>query len=85
MCHATILVAILAFPALASATAQVPVRPGERVRVTVRKWSRSGVEWSQSHVGTLVVWKADSLVMENKGDTLALPYGGLRYASLLCP
>ncbi len=34
MRHATILVAILAFVPLTSATAQVPVRPGARVRLT---------------------------------------------------
>ncbi len=62
MRHATLLVAILAFTPLASATAQV--RPGERVRVT-HLWEKS--------VGTFLAWKADSLVMESNRDTLAVP------------
>ncbi len=68
MRRATILVAILAFVPLASATAQVRVRPGERVRVTYPP---------RQSVGTFLAWKADSLVMESHGDTLALPPGSV--------
>ena len=76
MRHATILVAILAFVPLTSAPAQVrqpPVERGARVRVTVPRRSPSGVERSQRYVGTLVLWTADTLVVDNNGDTLAVP------------
>ncbi len=67
MRRATILVAILAFTPLANATAQVrqpPVQRGARVRITVP---------SHRYMGTLVVWTADWLVVENQGDTLGVP------------
>jgi hypothetical protein len=66
MRHATILVAILAFTPLASATAQVSIRPGERVRVT-HLWGKS--------VGTFLAWKSDTLVFQSNGDTLSVPAG----------
>ncbi len=78
MRHATILVAILAFVPLASATAQVPVRPGARVRVTGPPICPPtyilcvGGPRLQS-VGTFVTWEADSLIMESNGNVLALP------------
>ncbi len=56
MRHATILVAILAFVPLIDATAQVPVKVGERVRF----WT------TQSRIatyGTLTRWEADSLAI----------------------
>ncbi len=83
MRHATILVAILAFVPLASATAQVqqpPVERGVRVRVTTPPppcpaWYTSCTRDSPRHyVGTFVAWKADTLVVETKGHTLALPW-----------
>ncbi len=77
MRHATILVTILAFVPLASATAQLPVRPGERVRVTrppiCPPTYTSCVGPPRQSVGTFLAWKADSLVMESNGDTLAVP------------
>ncbi len=73
MRHATILVAILAFTPLANATAQVPVRPGARVRVTFCPPDFSCAGSGRTSVGTLLAWKADSLVMESNGDTLAVP------------
>ncbi len=78
MRHATILVAILAFTPLASATAQVPVRPGERVRVTHQPICPAGTiclgpSPRQRSVGTFLAWKADTLVVQSNGDTLALP------------
>ena len=80
MRHATMLVAILAFTPLHSATAQVqqpPVELGARVRVTILRpcpdiYTRCA-GWRSRHNGTFLAWKADSLVMESKGDTLALP------------
>jgi len=81
MRHATILVAILAFVPLASATAQVqqpPVERGVRVRVTTPPppcpaWYTSCTRDSpRRYVGTFVAWKADTLVVETKGHTLAL-------------
>ena len=62
MHHATMLVAILAFVPLASATAQV--RPGARVRVT---------HLPRRSVGTLLAWKSDTLVFQSNGDTLSVP------------
>ena len=74
MRHATILVAILAFTPLASATAQVPIRPGARVRVSGHScqpfYSCVGAE---QRVATFVAWKSDTLVVQGNGDTLALP------------
>ncbi len=74
MRHATILVAILAFVPLASATAQVPVRPGARVRVTRPPICRAdticGGRSPRQSVGTFLAWKADSLVVQSNGDTL---------------
>ncbi len=71
MRHATILVAVLAFGPLAGATAQVG--PGERVRVTFCTPDLSCAGSSRISVGTLLAWKADSLVVESDGDTLAVP------------
>ena len=71
MRHSTIFVAILAFVPLASATAQVG--PGERVRVTFCPPDFSCAGSSRTSVGTLLAWKADSLVMESNGDTVAVP------------
>ncbi len=83
MRQATILVAVLAFTPLHSATAQVqqpPVERGVRVRVTTPPppcpaWYPSCTRDSPRHyVGTFVAWKADTLVVETKGHTLALPW-----------
>ncbi len=78
MRHATILVAILAFVPLASATAQVPIRPGEQVRVTHPPICPAdticvGPSPRQRSVGTFLAWKADSLVVQSNGDTLSVP------------
>ncbi len=77
MSHATILVAILAFTPLANATAQVPVRPGARVRVAGHfcqpSYSHCVGCLPQRYVGTFVAWKADTLVVQSNGDTLSLP------------
>ncbi len=82
MVRATILVAILAFTPLHSATAQVqqpPVERGARVRVTTPPppcpaWYTSCTRDSPRHyVGTFVAWKADTLVVQSNGDILALP------------
>jgi len=82
MRHATILVAILAFVPLTSAPAQVPVRPGERVRVTHQPICPAGTPAGticlgpsprQRSVGTFLAWKADSLVIQSNGDTLSVP------------
>ncbi len=76
MRHATILVAILAFVPLASATAQV--RPGERVRVSGPPICPPtyticvGGPRLQS-VGTFVTWEVDTLVVQSNGDTLSVP------------
>ncbi len=78
------LVAILAFVPLASATAQVqqpPVERGARVRVTTSPpnpcpaWNTRCLREidSRRYVGTFVAWKGDTLVVETKGHTLALP------------
>ncbi len=70
--------AVLAFTPLHSATAQVPVRPGARVRVTGPPICPPtyticvGGPRLQS-VGTFVTWEADSLIMESNGNVLALP------------
>ncbi len=75
MRHATMLVAILAFVPLASATAQV--RPGARVRVTghfCRPFYSNCVGGQPEHrVRTFVVWKSDTLVVQSNGDTLSVP------------
>ena len=78
MRHATMLVAILAFVPLASATAQVPVRKGARVRVTrppicppTDTICMRGPP--PQSVGTFWAWEADSLIMESNGNALALP------------
>ncbi len=76
MRHATILVAILAFVPLASATAQVPVRPGARVRVTghfCQFYSNCEGVQLEHRVGTFVTWEADTLVVQSNGDTLSVP------------
>ncbi len=81
MRHATILVAVLALVPLANATAQVrqPVERGTRVRVTIPGpcpdiYMRCSMGMrSRRNVGTFLAWKADSLVMESEGDTLAVP------------
>ncbi len=73
--------AVLAFPPFHSATAQVqqpPVERGTRVRVTVPRpctdpYTRCTGRESRRKVGTFLAWKADSLVWESKGDTLAVP------------
>ncbi len=71
MRHATILVAILAFVPLASATAQV--RPGARVRVSGHScqpfYNNCGEGWAE-RVGTFVAWKSDTLVVQSNGDTV---------------
>ncbi len=77
MRHATILVAILAFTPLASATAQVPVRPGARVRVTGHFFcqplnSNCVRGLPQRYVGTFVTWEVDTLVVQSNGDTLSV-------------
>ncbi len=79
MRHTTILVAILVFASLTSATAQVPVRPGARVRVTghffCQPFNSNCVRGlPQRYVGTFVTWEADTLVVtESNGDTLSVP------------
>ena len=77
MSHATIRVAIIAFVPLASGTAQVPIRPGARVRVTgqfCQPFYSNCVGGSpQQYVGTFVAWKFDTLVVQSNGDTLSVP------------
>ena len=78
MRHATILVAILAFVPLATATAQVrqpPIERGARVRVTRLPICPSTycVGPPLQSVGTFWAWEADSLIMESNGNALALP------------
>ncbi len=76
MRHTTILVAILAFVPFASATAQVPVRPGARVRVTRLPFCASNtrcVQWRRQSVGTFLAWEAGSLVVQSNGNSLTLP------------
>ncbi len=71
MRHATMLVVILAFVPLASATAQVPIRPGDRVRVTGHFCQP--FHTCEHSVSTFLAWKADSLVIQSNGDTLYVP------------
>ncbi len=71
MRHATILIAILTFVPLASATAQVSLRPGDRVRVTGHFCHP--FHTCQHSVSTFLAWKADSLVIQSNGDTLTVP------------
>ncbi len=81
MRHATILGAILAFVPIASTAqetsmSQVPLRPGERVRVTYHLCPPTLANCFGGRalrVGTLVTWNADTLVVDNNGDTLAVP------------
>ncbi len=79
MRHATMLVAILAFVPLASATAQVqqPIERGARVRVTILlpcpDIYTSCADWRSRHNGTFMAWKADTLVVQSNGDTLSVP------------
>ena len=73
MRHATMLVAVLAFVPSASATAQVSIRPGARVRVTGHfcQFYPNCVGAQPEHrVGTFVAWKSDTLVVQSNGDTL---------------
>ncbi len=71
--------AVLAFPPLTDATAQVqqpPVERGARVRVTRRTCppTVTCVGGSpQQYVGTFVTWEADTLVVYSNGDTLSVP------------
>ncbi len=58
MHRATILVAILAFVPLASATAQVPVKVGERMRY----WT---TQTNIATYGTLTGWEADSFAISD--------------------
>ncbi len=75
--RATILVAILAFVPLASATAQVPIRPGERVRVTHPPICPADTicvgRSPRQDVGTFVRWSDETLLVLSNGNTLALP------------
>ncbi len=73
MHHATILVAILAFTPLHSATAQVSIRPGARVRFAGHFCQPFYSNCIARRVGTFVAWKADTLVVQSNGDILALP------------
>ncbi len=77
MRHAFVLLAILAFVPLASATAQVPMRPGARVRVTrhfCQPFNSNCVGGlPQRYVGTFVRGEADTLVVQSNGDTLSVP------------
>ncbi len=78
MRHATILVAVLAFVPLHSATAQAPIRPGARVRVTgppicPPTYILCVRGPRLQSVGTFLVWKSDTLVVQSNGDILALP------------
>jgi hypothetical protein len=72
MRHVTILVAILVFTPLASATAQV--RPGARVRVTGHFcqpfYSNCAGGRPEHVVGRFVAWKSDTLVVQSNGDTV---------------
>ncbi len=80
MRHATMLVAVLVFVPLASATAQVSIRPGARVRVTghfCQFYSNCAGGYPQHRVGSFVAWKADTLVAQSNGDTLSVPVDDL--------
>ena len=66
MRHATILVAILAFVPLTSATAQVPVRPGARVRLTP-------VSDSPRFEAIVIAVHDDSLTIEHGGVPRVIP------------
>ena len=94
MRHATILVAILAVAPIASTaqetpTAQVPLRPGERVRVTghfCQPFYSNCVRGSpQQYVGTFMTWNADTLVTESNGDILALPLDSVTTLEVSAP
>ena len=79
MRHATILAAILAFVPLASATAQVPVRPGARVRVTYTPTCPpqtvcAGFRDRLKRIGTVVSWDGDTLHLDAKGRTSSQVY-----------
>ena len=76
MRRAAILVAILAFVPLAGATAQVPLRRGERMRVTrlpicPPSYTNCASSARQS-VGTFWAWETDSLILESNGNAVAL-------------
>ena len=77
MRHAFVLLAIFAFVPLASAKAQVPIRRGERMRVTgpliCQPTYTVCVGPPRQSVGTFWAWQADSLIMERNGNALALP------------
>ncbi len=77
MRHVTMLVAILAFVPLASATAQVPIRPGARVRVTRPPICRANTicvgRAPRQRVGTFLAWRSDTIVVQSNGDTLSVP------------
>jgi hypothetical protein len=74
----TLLVALLTITPLASATAQVSIRPGARVRVTghfCQFYSNCAGGYPQHRVGSFVAWKSDTLVVQSNGDTLSVPVG----------
>jgi hypothetical protein len=74
MRHASLcLGAVLAFVPLTRATAQMAVRPGERVRVTGYFCQPFYNNCIERNVGTFVSLKADTLVVLSSGDTLAVP------------
>jgi hypothetical protein len=69
------LVAILTFMPLASATAQVPIRQGARVRVTrlpICPPTCVGGPPRQDVV-TFVTWSGDTLLAQSNGNTIVLP------------
>ncbi len=76
MRHAFVLLASLTFVPLASATAQVSIRRGERMRVTgppiCHPTYTVCVGPPRQSVGTFWAWQADSLIMERNGNALAL-------------
>ena len=79
MRHATILVAILAFVPLTSATAQVPIRPGERVRVTYTQTCPPqtvcfGSRDRVMQIGTVISWDGDTLQLGSERRTSAQVY-----------
>ncbi len=73
MRHATILVAILAFVPLVSATAQdsLPVRAGDRVRVTAPDL---GI---RKQAGRFAALRADTLVVAVADSTMTLPVASM--------